>query len=365
MGIKSCLVKFLPFAVMVVVQCLDVGLTTLSKAAMSRGMSHYVFVVYANALASLILFPSSFIIERKRRPPLTFSILCKFFLLSLVGITMMQNCAFTGVNYSSPTLASAMTNLVPAFTFSLAVIFRMEKLDLKSSRSQMKLMGTLLSISGAMVVTLYKGPPILKTLQVPSTEKFSASKPFFFSTMLKTTPSNWVIGSLFLAISSLSYAISNTAQAAILKEYPSQITMVSFFCFFGAIQCATLSLFAERDPNAWILKPDIELICILYSAICGCVGMFTAISWCIKMKGPVFVSMFTPLEIAIASILATIFLGETLYVGSVIGAVVIVIGFYGVIWTQFKEEKDENHEVNGPQSSSVKTPLLETHRTDV
>jgi drug/metabolite transporter (DMT)-like permease len=36
----------------------------------------------------------------------------------------MQNCVFTGVSYSSPTLASAMSNLVPAFTFLLAVIFR-------------------------------------------------------------------------------------------------------------------------------------------------------------------------------------------------------------------------------------------------
>lgn len=49
--------------------------------------------------------------------------------------------------------------------------------------------------------------------------------------------------------------------------------------------------------------------------------------------------------------------------GSVIGAVVIVIGFYGVMWAQFKEEKDENNESNRPRSESVKTPLLETHHT--
>jgi len=36
----------------------------------------------------------------------------------------MQNCVFTGVSYSSPTLASAMGQLIPAFTFLLAVIFR-------------------------------------------------------------------------------------------------------------------------------------------------------------------------------------------------------------------------------------------------
>lgn len=61
---KTYLVELLPFAAMIMVECLDVGLTTLSKAAMSRGMSHFVFVVYSNALATLILLPSSFIIHR-------------------------------------------------------------------------------------------------------------------------------------------------------------------------------------------------------------------------------------------------------------------------------------------------------------
>ncbi|KAL6181855.1 hypothetical protein ACLB2K_048503 [Fragaria x ananassa] len=301
--------SYLAFAGMVMVECLDVGLTTLSKAAMSRGMSHFVFVVYSNALATLILLPSSFIIHRNKRPPLTFSILCKFFLLSLAGITVMQNCVFTGVSYSSPTLASAMSNLVPAFTFFLAVIFRMEKLDLRNSRSQIKIIGTLVSISGALV-------------------------------------------------------------AAILKGYPSEMTIVSFYSLFGTIQCTILSLFFERNPSAWALKPDIELVSIFYSAICGGVVTFSVQTWCIKEKGPVFVAMFKPLGIAIAAMLGAIFLGEELHVGSLIGAVVIVVGFYGVIWAQSKEEKEldlktkedgesqEDYEVDKLHSSSQKKPLL-------
>jgi hypothetical protein len=80
----------------------------------------------------------------------------------------------------------------------------MEKLDLRSSRSQIKIMGTLVSISGAMVVTLYKGPPI----------QFSRN-----SLPLQPSPStlfaaanNWIIGGLFLATASLCLATWNTAQ---------------------------------------------------------------------------------------------------------------------------------------------------------
>ena len=35
-----------------------------------------------------------------------------------------QLCGYKGIEYSSPTLASAMGNLTPAFTFIFAVIFR-------------------------------------------------------------------------------------------------------------------------------------------------------------------------------------------------------------------------------------------------
>ena len=37
---------------------------------------------------------------------------------------MAQMVGFKGVEQSSPTLSSAMSNLTPAFTFTLAVIFR-------------------------------------------------------------------------------------------------------------------------------------------------------------------------------------------------------------------------------------------------
>ncbi|RHN49868.1 hypothetical protein MtrunA17_Chr6g0451221 [Medicago truncatula] len=36
-----------------------------------------------------------------------------------------QILGYMSINYSSPTLASAIANLVPAFTFMLAVTFRL------------------------------------------------------------------------------------------------------------------------------------------------------------------------------------------------------------------------------------------------
>ncbi|XP_077217488.1 WAT1-related protein At5g40240-like isoform X3 [Tasmannia lanceolata] len=295
-----CLWDVLPYAAMVIVEIFSVGMTTLSKAAMSKRLSQFVFVLYSNVLTTIILIPAYFIFQRSR-PPITFRLLCRFFLLGLAGITIMQNCDFTGINYSSPTLGSALSNLVPAFTFIIAVVFRVENVDIRSSRSQAKFLGILISISGAMVVTFYKGLPIR---ELDSWSPFPCNcLPIFFS-----------------------------------MEYVP-----------------------ERDSSAWRLRPDIELISIAYSAVFGGVITCTVQTWCIHKKGPVFVAMFKPLRIAIAAIMGTIFLGDTLHLGSVIGAVIIAVGFYGVIWGQTREEKKGDDKiVNGLKSSSQTMPLLQS-----
>ncbi|KAJ9677679.1 hypothetical protein PVL29_022579 [Vitis rotundifolia] len=347
---KAWLSGMVPIAAMVMMECLDVGLITLSKAAMSRGMNHFVFVVNYNALASLILFLPSFIFHRTKRPPLTFSHFCKFFLLGLPGFTVMQNWVFTGVSYSSPTLCYAMSCLIPAFTFLLAVAFRLEDLDSRSSRSQIKFLGTLISISGALIVTLYKGPPI-------------GGGSISSNNHLLKTADNWVIGGLFFAAAGLSLSAWNTCQskAPILTSgYPSNITVISFVTLFGAIQSTAVSLIAVRDSNAWKLRPDIELISIIYSAIIGGVVEFFVPNWCIRRKGPVFVSMFKPLGMGIAAIMGVIFLGETLHIGSVLGAIIIAIGCCGVAWTQYREEEERKvYEVAMLPSTFEKAPMLD------
>ncbi|KAK3223272.1 hypothetical protein Dsin_010297 [Dipteronia sinensis] len=73
-------------AVMVAVEFLEVGLTTLSKAAMNGGMNHFVFVLYSNGFAAIfLLLPASLFFYWKRSPPpLTCSIICRIFVLSLL-----------------------------------------------------------------------------------------------------------------------------------------------------------------------------------------------------------------------------------------------------------------------------------------
>ncbi|KAK4845471.1 hypothetical protein QYF36_005535 [Acer negundo] len=73
----------------------------------------------------------------------------------------------------------------------------------------------------------------------------------------------------------------------------------------------------------------------------------------IAEKGPVYVAMFKPLSIAIEVTMGVMFLGDTLHLGSVIGAIIISLGFYTVMWGKAKEEIAEDNEVGSAQTPAT------------
>ncbi|MBA0746614.1 hypothetical protein Gogos_009117 [Gossypium gossypioides] len=337
----------LPIVGMVMAEVAQVGLMIMGKAAMSHGMPNFVFVFYSNALASLILLPASFLFHRSHRPPLTFSILCWFFLLGLLGC-FAQISGYAGIYYSSPTLATAMLNLIPGLTFILAVAFRMETLNLRSSTSQAKSLGTIVSIAGAFIVTFYKGPSLL---MAPS----HSSSPH----LLLGQQSNWVIGGFLLAADCVFASAWLIVQASVLKKFPAELFVVFYYCFFVTLQSGIICLIMGRDLSAWSFKPDVRLVAVIYSAVFGSAFQLGVSTWCMHRTGPVFVSMFKPLGIVVSVVIGVIFLGDTFFLGSLVGAIVIVTGFYSVMWGQANEGKlDVQTQGMMSESSSQKVALL-------
>ncbi|CAK9162826.1 unnamed protein product [Ilex paraguariensis] len=118
-----CYREVLPFVAVIISLGSNVGVTTAFKAAASQGISYRVFMVYAHSLAGLVLLPFAFIFERKKRlPPLNFSFINRIFLLGLIGF-LGHTLGYMGLVYSTPTLSTIISNLTPAFTFALAIIF--------------------------------------------------------------------------------------------------------------------------------------------------------------------------------------------------------------------------------------------------
>ncbi|KAL6549549.1 hypothetical protein OROHE_008280 [Orobanche hederae] len=83
----------------------------------------------------------------KERPPFTWSFILEFFLLAIVGITANQGFYLVGLDNTSPTFASAIQNSVPAITFLMAALLRIEKVRLDRKDGISKVAGLLICVA--------------------------------------------------------------------------------------------------------------------------------------------------------------------------------------------------------------------------
>ncbi|WVZ22516.1 hypothetical protein V8G54_001060 [Vigna mungo] len=169
---------------------------------------------------------------------------------------------------------------------SFDYIYRLEKLNLEVAEGRAKVIGTIIGISGAMFVTFVKGTEInICSFKINLMHGHASSSPTQFRNKLLGVP---------LAILSC--------------------------CFY----------------SLWFILQG-----IVASGI-----MVVIIAWCIKRRGPLFVAIFSPLQLVLVDIAAYFMLDEKLYVGSVVGAVMIVCGLYVVLWGKAKEMKKKSELVS-------------------
>ncbi|KAL4187103.1 hypothetical protein AMTRI_Chr09g37500 [Amborella trichopoda] len=328
----------------------------LCKAAFESGLNFYTLIVYRQILATLLLFPAAYLVERKSRPSLTKRLNLQLFLLALCGITIQQNAYFRGLSYTTATAASALGNLCPAFTFVLAIIFRMERARLKSPRGQAKILGTLISLGGAMIFIFYKGylfPP----LRIPF---IKIDHHYSISTGSRHGVGEWVKGAFFVVLGIAAWSLFLIFQATVCKAYPAPLSMTAWISLFATLQSLAVGLILERRSAEWRLSWDVKLWTILYTGIVISAIVYYAQMWCIVKKGPVFAAMFYPVILISAALLSAILFLERLHLGSLIGACVIVIGFYCILWGK-KDEcrhrtslEDPNHNLQAIEELTPK-----------
>ncbi|GLJ53365.1 hypothetical protein SUGI_1137800 [Cryptomeria japonica] len=300
------------------------GMDIITKVALNQGMSHFVLVVYRHAVATVVLAPFAFFLERKVMPRITFIMFCQIFALGLLGPVLDQNLYYLGLKYTSPTFAGAMTNLVPAITFVMALLFRMEKVKIRELRSQAKIVGTIVCVGGAMVMTFYKGHilPSFWSSQQTSSHAVSSS----------THDSRWIKGAMFLAASTLAWGGLFVLQASVVKKFSAQLSLTTLICLMGTLQSAAVTLALERRPSAWAIGLDMKLVAAVYSGIVGSGIAYYVQGLCMEIKGPVFATAFSPLEMIIVAIMDSIIFARRIFMGMILGGIFIVLGLYGVLW---------------------------------
>ncbi|WVZ87785.1 hypothetical protein U9M48_034368 [Paspalum notatum var. saurae] len=323
-----------PVAAMVVVQVMFAGVNIFYKLAVSDGMDMRVLVAYRYLFASAFLAPLAYFIERKRRTKLTWRVVLLSFICGLTGGSLAQNLYISGMKLTSATFASATTNLIPGVTFVLALIFRYERLAIRTVSGQAKVAGTLLGVGGAMLLTLYKGADVTPW---HSSINLLGSGGATTTTTNNNNGGGVVMGSLLCISSCFFYALWLILQARLSAEYPFHYSTTALMCVMSTLQSLALALCYDRDAARWRLGLDVRLLSVVYTGVLASGVMLVVLSWCVKRRGPLFASVFNPLMLLVVALLSSLLLGERLYLGTALGAVLIVMGLYAVLWGKGRE----------------------------
>ncbi|KAI4368001.1 hypothetical protein MLD38_016618 [Melastoma candidum] len=325
----------LSYLVMVMVQ-LAYGLSNiLVKIALARGLNLLVFTIYRHLIATVLLGPFAYVLERKQLPLLSFKVLAEIFILSSFGTTVHLNVYYTGLAYTSPTVAGAMSNVIPGMTFLIAVILGMETVKLKTAGGRAKLLGMLACISGSLLFTFWKGGFMLPSFfERPIINIYVTGN---HQGVPRHHQESWIKGSVLILLSDIAFSAWLIFQAVLYKALPARLSLTTLICFFASFQSSVLALFFARDPGMWKLDWNMQLLTILYCGVVISAFIYYLQTWCISHRGPVFAAMFSPLLLVIVSIFSAIAFKEQLHLGSLVGAVIIVMGLYAVLWGKTKE----------------------------
>ncbi|XXG53003.1 hypothetical protein AAC387_Pa03g1184 [Persea americana] len=325
-----------PYMAMISLQFGYAGMNIITKVSLNRGMSHYVLVVYRHAFATVAIAPFALILERKVRPKITFPIFMQIFALALLGPVIDQNFYYAGLKFTSPTFSCAMSNMLPAMTFVMAVLFRMEKVNIKKVRCQAKVVGTIVTVAGAMLMTLYKGPIVE---MVWST--YIHPRQSYVTNTTETSDKDWFKGSIFLIIATLAWASLFILQAITMRKYSAQLSLTALICFVGTLQSIAVTFVMEHSSHVWAIGWDMNLLAAAYAGIVSSCIAYYVQGLVMQKRGPVFVTAFSPLMMIIVAIMGSLILAEKIYFGGVLGAILIVAGLYSVLWGKYKEHKEK------------------------
>ncbi|CAA0839211.1 WAT1-related protein [Striga hermonthica] len=326
-----------PLLAVLLIQVIYAGYFLLTKLAFDVGMNTFVFVFYRQASATLFLAPIAIFMERKSAPPLSFSIFIKIFMLSLFGITMSLDIVGVGLKYTSASLGAATSNTLPVITFFLAVLLRMERVNISTSPGILKVCGVVLCMGGVATIAFFRGP-FLKIL----VHHHLVHNHLTLESRTIPSPNAWIMGVFLMLLANLFWAFWLVLQGRVLKHYPSKLLLTTLQCFLSTIQSFIVAVAFARDPNEWQLGWNIRLLSVAYCGIVVTGVTFYLQTWVVEKKGPVFLAMTTPLIMVFTIVLSAFILGEIISFGSVLGAILLVGGLYFVLWGKTKEAKMAN-----------------------
>lgn len=155
---------------------------------------------------------------------------------------------FASLRCTSPTFVSSVVNTIASLTFVIAVALRLEVLDIRNPRGMAKIIGTLVSLAGVTIMTLYKGHAIVNIWH-----------PLLHIQRNTTIHENWLKGSVLTVASCISWSLFYIMQAFTLKRYPAPLSLTTWMSFIGGAQSAIFTALLPHKSAAWTIGLNIDL----------------------------------------------------------------------------------------------------------
>ncbi|XP_078148498.1 WAT1-related protein At5g47470-like [Carex rostrata] len=333
---------------LVAVQIVNAAFMVFVAPLLSQGLNPLFLVCFGSLTTAVFILPFAILFERKKWPSrLKPALMVKFIFLALGGVAFFQVLMMIGMKKTSPSIAVALPNLAPGIIFIIAVSFRFEKADLMCFYTRAKVLGTLLCLSGAIAISF---------LQIPSNPMLHKS-----DSPQIDSHSDWIFGCLCLLAAVLVVSCTTVLQAETMTHFAAPSTLCSVTSFIGAGFTALFQVVMEGkiDMGSPSIKPSSVASFILVGSVTGsiCIAFNT---WAVKKKGPVMVSMFSPISTVGSAILSAIYLHQIFKFGSIIGMILLSCGLYIVLWAKKKEgvvPATTNEEVS-TRNVDAERPLL-------
>ncbi|KAJ1255173.1 hypothetical protein BS78_05G119800 [Paspalum vaginatum] len=312
---------------MVLVQLFNTGMVLLSKVAIGGGMFVPALLAYRSLFGAAVILPLAMILERGKWKEMDWRAARWIFFNGFIGYAVPMSMYYYGLQDTTASYAIIFLNIIPLTTFILSFVFRMEALRIRSMAGSLKIAGVLISVGGTMIISLYKGKILHlwnPVLHLHNQEHVS-------------TPSNHLRGTILLIGSSFMLACWYLIQSKVNKVYPYKYWSSMATCLVGGFQTAVAGVIFRRDKNSWKIGWDINLVTIVYSGALATAGKYTLNSWAVSKKGPSYPPMFSPLSVVFTVVLGSIFLGDQITLGSLIGTTLVIVGTYIFLWAKANE----------------------------
>ncbi|KAL6606383.1 hypothetical protein ACP70R_042036 [Stipagrostis hirtigluma subsp. patula] len=317
---------------LLLVQCVLAGYVVFVDHLLGLGANPLGIIVVSGAALAAFFLPFAVALERKKWPSkISRTLVAQLVLIALGGTTVFQELMLLGIKKTTPAIASAMPNLSPGIIFIIAACCRLERFDKACKYTQAKILGTLVCLVGAMAMSFLQSPPSspASNLQGSLTTISELSGSSYY---------DWILGCSYLVVAVIVLSLYTVLQAVTLVSFPAPLTMCTVTSAMGAVFTLILQVVLEGKIDIGSPRIDATLISgiVLLGGVLAGAGIVFQ-TWCLGMKGPLFVSVFGPVQTVCSAILSAALFGQTVSLRSLAGIVLMFTGLYIVLWAKNNE----------------------------